>query len=112
MTDVAMMFIDETGGVERLSTETLQQYFDFEQFGRDCSFDGPSDADEYETIYEEWGVDEGDDEALGEEMFAQLGAEGIGRENLSKYFDYKKYGRDMEIKGTFFSYGDGYAEIV
>ena len=112
MTDVAMMFIDETGGVERLSTETLQQYFDFEQFGRDCSFDGPSDADEDETIYEEWGVDEGDDEALGEEMFAQLGAEGIGRENLSKYFDYKKYGRDMEIDGTFFSYGDGYAEIV
>lgn len=112
MADVAEMFIDECGGLGQLSTETIEQYFNFERFGRDCSFDGPSDYDEYDSIYEEYGVEEDDDETLGEEIFKSLGADGVGRETMSRYFDYARYGSEMEDEGTFFSYGDGYVELV
>ena len=37
--DLAEMYIDETGGVENLSQDTLQRYFDYQSFGRDLQMD-------------------------------------------------------------------------
>ena len=34
MTDVAYQYIDETGGIENLDRETLEEYFDYEAYGR------------------------------------------------------------------------------
>ena len=74
MAQVAMEYIDECG-----FPQNMDSYFDFESFGRDCSYDGPSD-ESYESIYQEYGVDEDDDRALGE---AIVDADG-GIENMDK----------------------------
>lgn len=92
MSDVAYEYIDEIGGVEQVSNPTY--YFDYESFGRDCSYD--SYGDDYEqTAYEYWGVDEDDNEALGETIVDQLGWDGVG--DISNYFDYEKFGRALEM---------------
>ena len=38
-TDLAYNYIDETGGVEQLGRDTLEQYFDYDAFGRDLAYD-------------------------------------------------------------------------
>ena len=38
-TDLAYNYIDETGGIEELGRDTLEQYFDYDSFGRDLAFD-------------------------------------------------------------------------
>lgn len=38
-TDLAYNYIDETGGIEELGRDTLEQYFDYDAFGRDLAFD-------------------------------------------------------------------------
>lgn len=37
--ELAQNYIDELGGFDCLSRETLERYFDFERFGRDLAFD-------------------------------------------------------------------------
>ncbi|ELY5748227.1 antirestriction protein ArdA [Streptococcus iniae] len=48
---------------------------------------------------------------LGEYWFNELGSEGVGRENMERYFDCEAYGRDIDIEslGGFTSHG--YLEI-
>lgn len=38
-TDLAYNYIDETGGIEELGRDTLEQYFDYDAFGRDLAYD-------------------------------------------------------------------------
>jgi antirestriction protein len=38
-TDLAYGYIDMIGGMERLKQDTLEQYFDYEAFGRDLAYD-------------------------------------------------------------------------
>lgn len=110
MEDVVMEYVEQIGGIENaFSRETLERYFDFERFGRDCSFDGPSDYDAYETIYDEYGVDEGDDKALGEAIVDSAGWSAVG--DLTQYFDYKTLGAQWERDGDFIEYSDGYIEV-
>lgn len=40
MTDVAERIVDEMGGPEELSIDTLSQYFDYEAYGRDLEIEG------------------------------------------------------------------------
>lgn len=48
---------------------------------------------------------------LGEYYFNELGTEGVGKENMERYFDCQAYGRDIDIEseGGFTDYG--YVEI-
>lgn len=48
---------------------------------------------------------------LGEYYFDELGADGVGKENLEWYFDHEAYGRDIALEsfGGFSDYG--YVEI-
>lgn len=48
---------------------------------------------------------------LGEYWFNELGTEGVGKENMERYFDCQAYGRDIDIEseGGFTDYG--YVEI-
>ncbi|AIF87491.1 TPA: antirestriction protein ArdA [Streptococcus agalactiae] len=48
---------------------------------------------------------------LGEYYFNELGTEGVGKENMERYFDCQSYGRDIDLEseGGFTKYG--YVEI-
>lgn len=48
---------------------------------------------------------------LGQYWFNELGAEGVGKENMERYFDCEAYGRDIDLEsgGGFTDYG--YVEI-
>lgn len=49
---------------------------------------------------------------LGEYWYNELGVEGVGKENLERYFDHEAYGRDIDLEnaGGFTDYG--YVDIV
>lgn len=112
MQDVADQYIEMCGGLE-YAVQNLQDYFDYEAFGRDVRFEGNYDSDEYSSIYEYWGLPEdASDEELGEAIVNEVGWEGVGERNLQTYFDYNRFGRALESEGTFVEYSDGFIEII
>lgn len=101
--DVVYEYLDELGP-EGFSN--LEQYFDYERFGRECSWDGPfDDGGEYESVYQEFGVDEDDDQALGEEIIAQMygDIEHAPKETIQQYVNIKMLARALENERTFIS---------
>lgn len=108
MTDVAYQIVDDMG-----MPQNLDYYFDYETFGRDCSFDGPSEDSDAETVYDEYGVSEGDDTALGETIVDNIygGVEHLDKQTLERYFDYEAFGRALESDGTWISSDDGMIEL-
>jgi antirestriction protein len=120
--DVAYDYIDAIGGEDQLDDETLQNYFDYDAYGRDIrlEFYAPDwldvdedDEEEVARVCEEYGVDSLDDidayvyynassdSDIGYEVVDQLGWEGVGKENLERYFDYDSFGRDLAMDGAF-----------
>lgn len=97
--DVVYEYFDELGA-EAFSN--LEYYFDYERFGRECSWDGPFD-DSNESIYQEFGVDEDDDEALGEQIIEQMygDIEHAPKETVQQYVDTRKLANAIENEGTF-----------
>lgn len=89
-----------------------QYYFDYERFGRESSFDGPFNNED-ESIYAEFGVDEDDDEALGEAIIDQLygGIERAPKETVMNYMDIDSLARDLDMENTYVSYDGGIIEI-
>jgi len=66
-------------------------YFDFESYGADVR----SDYDEEELIENGW--EDYDDEQLGEEVVEMSGGiDSLGEETIDSYFDYERFGRDLE----------------
>ena len=99
--DVVYQYLDELGPE---GFNNLDMYFDYERFGRECSWDGPfDDSGEYESIYQEFGVDEDDDEALGEEIIDQLygGIENTPKETVQQYVNTKMLAQALENNRTF-----------
>lgn len=108
MTDVAYYYIDEG-----ILPSNPQYYFDYERYGRDCSFDGPSDDSEFETIYDEYGVDEDDDEALGEVIVDEMGGlDSLDKQTIINYMDLEKLGRDLSFDGHWVEFDRGMIEIM
>ena len=111
MSDVAYQYIEECGGDKYIEecqkNGDLTYYIDYDKLGRDYRIDwDDSEGD----IYEYLGLDENaSDEEIGEALEDQGLLEGA---NLSYYFDYGKFGRDMEYDGTFIPTENGYVEIV
>lgn len=105
--DVVYEYLDE--GIMPARPE---YYFDYEAFGRDNSYDGPFN-EENETIYDEFGVEEGDDYALGEAIINKLygGIENTPPDTIKQYIDVSALARDMNIEGTFVGFDGGMIEI-
>lgn len=126
--DLAYAYIEEIGGEDQLGEETLQEYFDYSSYGRDvrlefyapdwfdydeddeedvarvCEEYGVEDVDDLDcALY--WGVPNGSDYDIGAEIVDQLGWEGVGKENLERYFDYESFGRALSMDGAFVNGG-------
>ena len=107
MADVAYDCVKEFG-----FPQNPEIYFDFEQYGKEMSWDGPFDKNS-ESIYQEFGVEEGDDEALGEAIVSQIygDVKNLGDETIRRYFDFEKYGNTLDTEGTYIPYENGYIEL-
>lgn len=92
--DLGYYLVDEFfGGVENMSREDIERYFDYDMYGRDARIEYYNDDNPEETIEEMLGLSEyATDCEIGEELVAQLGFENIPEPE--RYFDYKGYGRD------------------
>ena len=91
----------------------IENYFDYEAYGRDIRIEYyPMDAGDPETAEEYWCGDErADDEEIGRAVVDQLGWDGVGKENLERYFDYDAFGHDIQMDLTFVQTDDGIFEI-
>lgn len=105
--DIVYEYLDEG-----IMPSRPENYFDYERFGHDCSMDGPFN-DENETIYEEFGVDEDDDEALGEAIIDSMygGVENTPKETVEQYIDVRALARDMGYENTYVEYDGGMIEL-
>lgn len=108
MSDVAYSYIED--GVYPQNPE---YYFDYESFGRDCSYDGPSD-EQNESIYQEYGVTEDNDVELGEAIVDQIygGVENLPQETLIRYIDFDKLGTALSYNGRWIEYDNGMIQII
>ena len=88
--DFAYEYIDLIGSItDAVSNPDL--YFDYESFGSDARMDY-SDED-----LEEYGYDDLDDTELGERLVDEMGGiEQLGDKTIEMYFDYDRFGRDLE----------------
>lgn len=91
----------------------VENYFDYEAYGRDIRLEYyPMDDGDPETAEEYWCGDErADDEEIGRAVVNQLGWDGVGKENLERYFDYEAFGHDIQMDLSFVQTDDGIFEI-
>lgn len=91
----------------------IEEYFDYEAYGRDIRIEYyPMDDGDPETAEEYWCGDErADDEEIGRAVVDQLGWDGVGKENLERYFDYEAFGSDLQMDLAFVQTDDGIFEI-
>lgn len=104
-TDFAYEYVDGIGGVEQLGKDTIERYFDYDQLGRDLSFDSYED-DEGEEISagEYWcGDEDATDEEIGLAYVDAVGFDGVS--NSENYLDYESFGRDLSFDGSLTDYG-------
>ena len=88
--DFAYEYIDSIGSITD-AVSNPDFYFDYESFGSDARMDY-SDED-----LEEYGYDELDDTELGERLVDEMGGiEQVGDKTIEMYFDYDRFGRDLE----------------
>lgn len=88
--DFAYEYIDSIGSITD-AVSNPDFYFDYESFGSDARMDY-SDED-----LEEYGYDELDDTELGERLVDDMGGfDQLGKETIESYFDYDRFGRDLE----------------
>lgn len=108
MSDVAYHYIDEG-----IYPQNLESYFDYESYGRDCSFDGPSD-EQSESIYQEYGVEEDNDTELGKAIIEQTygDASNIPENLLTRYIDFDKLGDALSYDGRWIEYDGGMIQIM
>lgn len=129
--DLGYYIVDEWyGDISELSKETLENYFDYDSYGRDVRlefsvwdiFDGdPDDEDDVREFCEQYGVDDIDDvdaytyygavsdSDIGYTVIDEWGSgvEELSKDTLESYFDYEGFGRDYGINadGGFTSKG-------
>ena len=98
--DWGYYIVDEMyGGVENISTNDLETYFDYAALGRDLSFDHYGEDNEL-SAGEYWcGDEDASDSEIGEAYVEEVGIEGVA--NPENYFDYEEFGREAAFDGTF-----------
>ena len=88
--DFAYEYIDSIGSITE-SVSKPEYYFDFENFGSDVRMDYS------EEELEEMGYNDLSDEELGEQMADEMGGvKYLGEKLIETYFDYDKFGRELE----------------
>lgn len=88
--DFAYEYIDSIGSIAD-AVSNPDFYFDFESFGSDARMDYTDEE------LEEYGYDELDDTELGERLVDEMGGvDQLGQKTIEMYFDYDKFGRDLE----------------
>jgi len=88
--DFAYEYIDSIGGIKE-AISNPEMYFDFESFGSDARMDYTDEE------LEEMGYNDLSDEELGEQIADEVGgAKELGEKLLEMYFDYDRFGRDLE----------------
>ena len=98
--DLAMEIVAD-GGMESVSNP--KYYFDYEEYGHDVR----QDYSEEEIAENGW--DKLDDEELGMELIEMTGGfENLSEETIDSYFDYSRYGRDLEHDYIAVRGDDGY----
>lgn len=108
--EIGAYYVDSLGFSE---LSNVENYFDYEAYGRDIRLEYyPMEAEDPETAGEYWcGDDRADDEEIGREVVAQLGWDGVGKENQERYFDYEAFGHDIQMDLEFVQTDDGIFEI-
>lgn len=88
--DFAYEYIDSIGNITE-AVSNPDYYFDFESFGSDVRMDYTDEE------LEEMGYNDLSDEELGEQMADELGGvKNLGEKLIETYFDYDKFGRELE----------------
>jgi antirestriction protein len=88
--DFAYEYIDSIGSITEAVSKP-EYYFDFENFGSDVRMDYS------EEELEEMGYNDLSDEQLGEQMADEMGGvKYLGEKLIETYFDYDKFGRELE----------------
>ncbi len=88
--DFAYEYIDSIGNITEAVSKP-EYYFDFESFGSDVRMDYTDEE------LEEMGYNDLSDEELGEQMADELGGvKNLGEKLIETYFDYEKFGSELE----------------
>lgn len=88
--DFAYEYIDSIGNITEAVSKP-EYYFDFENFGSDIRMDYTDEE------LEEMGYNDLSDEELGEQMADEMGGvKNLGEKLIETYFDYDKFGRELE----------------
>ena len=98
---IAYNYIDNVfGGIEYMDKRTLENFFDYEYFGRDLrKFYYNAENEEIENM-----SDMSDMELAENYINNVLGdIKELGRDTLENFFDYEYFGRDLQFKGVFAS---------
>lgn len=116
--DLGYYFVDNMlGGVENLSEDEIERYFDYESLGRDLDFDSYESDEEDEngeTVYVNAGQyfcgdEDATNQEIGEAYVDMVGSVSeVG--NPENYFDYESFGRDLTYDGNFTFTSDGVIE--
>jgi antirestriction protein len=92
--DFAYEYVDGIGSLSDALGDNIQNYFDYEAFGRDLRLGGDLDDPDADEDEEQWWEGMSDEE-IGEHYADDLGWDGIGKNNLEQYFDWDKFARDL-----------------
>jgi antirestriction protein len=92
--DFAYEYIDGIGGISS-AVKNPDYYFDFEAFGRDERINMGGEQEE------EMGYEDLTDEQLGEQLVDEIGGVGeLSESTIDMYFDYDKFGRELQYDFT------------
>lgn len=98
--DFAYEYVDMVGGISGVSN--ADYYFDYESFGSDERINMGGEAEE------EMGYEDLSDTELGEQLVEEVGGiEALGESTINMYFDYDKFGRDLQYDFTSIRGEDG-----
>ncbi len=108
-TDLAYVYVESMGGAEQMGAETLNMYFDYEQYGRDASMELYDD--EAREHYDQFHSDREYGEALITDQVGLSGnvTEVFGEDGAARYFDYESFGRDLAT--DYFQCGNYYIRL-
>lgn len=98
--DFAYDFIQEVGGIAQAVSDP-EVYFDFDQFGKELKWDMDPE-DDYDAEFLEMS-----DYDCGERYFEENNILNNSPETVEAYFDYDKFGQDLEYSGDI-DYVEGY----
>jgi antirestriction protein len=92
--DFAYEYVDAIGGISS-GIKNPDYYFDFEAFGRDERINMGGEQEE------EMGYEDLTDEQLGEQLVDEIGGVGeLSESTIDMYFDYDKFGRELQYDFT------------